>query len=213
MSSLPLIVKTPDSWANSALSDPIALLDDHGHLEKKAASNAMSLIQRWPEDYPSTSPNFSAHAPEAPMQRWTKELTAIARDEALHLAQVVKILNRRGAHLSKSHINRYAQGLRDLERRGNWRDELIDRLLVSALIEARSCERFELLARHCEDEELRKLYGGLYASEHGHYRVFLELATEVNNQVDITQRWQEMLEGESEVIQRMEPGPRIHSWV
>lgn len=175
------------------------LLNDHAWLEKKAASNALELLNRWPE------PN--------PPENWVSAMTAIARDEVEHLAVVVRLLARRGGRLTRSHVNRYAADLRDLVRRGEGPDELLDRLLISALIEARSCERFELLSRCCDDEELAKLYRGLWASEAGHYRVFLDLARQLPSRPKIDARWKEMLSAEARIIRAQPPGPSMHSGV
>jgi len=122
---LPLRTKTPDAWAEQALRDPLALLNDHAHLEKKAAANALELLTRWPE------PN--------PPEYWVEKMSAIARDEVDHLATVTRLLARRGGRLAKSHRCGYASELRALVRRGRGPMELLDRLMVSALIEARSC--------------------------------------------------------------------------
>ena len=150
---LPLRYHTGDNWAKHVLEQPLELLNDHAHLEKKAAANALELLNRWPEP--------------APPENWVSAMTAIARDEVEHLAVVCRILARRGGRLTKQHTNPYASQLRLLVRKGEGRDELVDRLMVSALIEARSCERFKLLADTCDDVELAKLYRGLWGSEHG----------------------------------------------
>lgn len=195
--SLPLRWETPESWAERALEKPLVLLNDHAWLEKKAASNALELLNRWPE------PN--------PPENWVAAMTAIARDEVEHLAVVVRILARRGGRLTRSHVNKYASALRDLVRLGEGPDELMDRLMISALIEARSCERFELLSRCCDDRELSKLYAGLWTSEAGHYRVFLDLARQLPSQPRIESRWNEMLDAEADIIQAQPPGPTMHS--
>ena len=97
-----------------------------------------------------------------------------------------------------------------MERLG--RDELVDRLLVSALIEARSCERFNLLGEASDDDdELRKLYRGLWASEHGHYRTFVQLAEEIQEPKQVAKRWDEMLDAEARIIETQAPGARMHS--
>ena len=84
--------------------------------------------------------------------------------------------------------------------------------MVSALIEARSCERFKLLAGRCEDDpELKRLYGGLWASEHGHYRTFIQLAEQIQPAGEVARRWGEMLDAEAALIARQPPGPRMHS--
>ncbi len=172
---LPLLSRTPEDWAAAVLREPLALLSDHAYLEKKAASNALELLNRWPGPTPPDD--------------WTQTLAAIASDEANHLGSVVRLLNDRGGRLDRSHRNDYARELRRHVRQGRGPDDLLDRLLVSALIELRSCERFEVLARYCEgpgtaegdgrDPALGRLYRRLWSSEFGHYRVFLRLAEHV----------------------------------
>ena len=195
---LPLRYQTPAGWAAAALRRPLELLNDHAHLEKKAAANALELLNRWPESRPP--------------ENWVAAMTAVARDEVEHLAVVCRILARRGGRLTKQHSNRYAAELRALGRQGEGKSELVDRLMVSALIEARSCERFKLLGQACEDDaELRKLYRGLWASEHGHYRTFIQLAEEIEPAEHVARRWEQMLDAEAKIISEQPPGPRMHS--
>ena len=130
--SLPLLCKTPDEWGEHALRYPLALLNDHAHLERKAATNALDLLPRWPQVNPP--------------HRWVATMTSIARDEVEHLGIVSRMLEKRGGKMSRHHDTPYAQALRKLVRLGQADKELIDRLMISALIEARSCERFEILA-------------------------------------------------------------------
>ncbi|MHC4992460.1 MAG: MiaE family protein [Planctomycetota bacterium] len=196
---LPLRCATPDRWAREAQSDLLALLNDHAHLEKKAATNALELLLRWPDP--------------TPPENWVQVMTAVARDEVDHLAIVTRLISRRGGALRKQHRNPYASALRDVVRMGRGPDELLDRLMVSALIEARSCERFEILSRHCADEELARLYKELWTSEHGHYRVFLNLARELQPAAVVEARWSQMLDAEAEIIRSQPRGPRMHSWV
>lgn len=197
LDDLPLVWQTPRAWAENALQDPVALLNDHAHLERKAATNALALLNQWPE-------------PEPP-EDWVNVLTLIARDEAEHLAIVTRLLKKRGGELSRIHKNPYANLLRKEIRLGEGKSELVDRLLVSALIELRSCERFSLLAEVAPDQELSKLYKSLWASEHGHYKVFLRLAHKVQSPKRVKARWGEMLEAESRIVQSQPPGPGIHS--
>ena len=133
-------------------------------------------------------------------------------DEAAHLAQVVRVLTRRGGQLDRGHRSPYAAALRLLVRR-NGRNELLDRLLVSGLIEARSCERFALLAAAAaeQDPDLAAFYKALYSSEMGHYKTFLKLARKVANEKTVDARWQEMLAAEARIMAEQMPGPRIHS--
>lgn len=196
---LPLRYQTPDAWAVAALRDPLALLNDHAYLERKAAGNALELLNRWPE------PN--------PPEYWVEKMTAIARDEVDHLATVTRMLARRGGKLTRQHRNPYANDLRGLVRSGAGPLELMDRLMVSALIEARSCERFEVLSRVSDDPELVRLYSELWASENGHYRIFIDLARKVldDDNAAVEARWNQMLDAEARLIQNQPPGPRMHA--
>src|SRR3954464_9829744 len=109
---LPLRYRTPGSWAAGVLEKPLELLNDHAHLEKKAATNALELLNRWPE------PN--------PPENWVAAMTAVARDEGEHLAIASRLLARRGGKLTKSHANPYASGLHQLVRKGEGPSELVD---------------------------------------------------------------------------------------
>jgi len=200
----PLRWETPESWAIAALAQPVALLNDHAHLEKKAAANALELLPRWPErDCP---------------EQWSATLAAVARDEAEHLAVVLKLLTQQGGKLSKFHRNPYAGELRKLVRLAT-RFELMDRLMVSAMIEARSCERFEKLgaaleAGHGESTvrvALGKLYRGLAASERGHHHVFLQLAGALHSENDVARRWDQMLDLEAALLPTLPAGPTMHA--
>jgi tRNA-(ms[2]io[6]A)-hydroxylase len=181
------------------LRDPLALLNDHAYLEKKAATNALELLNRWPE-------------PSCP-DEWTLTLAAIAADEASHLSAVLRILVDRGGRLERTHRNDYANRLRLHVRKGEGSLELVDRLLISALIELRSCERFELLAKHSRgrDSVLSRFYHRLGGSELGHYQVFLRLAGLAVNAPDVDVRWRQMLAFEAAAMAAQPTGPRIHS--
>ena len=200
---LPLRHRTPPTWAAAVLADPLALLNDHAHLEKKAATNALELLNRWPEP--------------SPPENWVTAMTAVARDEVDHLAVVTRLLARRGGALTKSHANLYAADLHRLVRKGRGTEELVDRLMISSLIEARSCERFKLLGDHVglaaagADAELSKLYRNLWASEHGHYLSFVQLAEQLQPAPQVAERWDQMLNAEADLIQQQPPGPRMHS--
>src|SRR4051794_41941365 len=101
---LPLRYHTPPQWARDVLARPLELLNDHAHLEKKAATNALELLNRWPEP--------------TPPENWVAAMTAVSRDEVEHLAVVCRLLSRRGGRLTKSHANPYASELHKLGRRG-----------------------------------------------------------------------------------------------
>lgn len=194
---LPLHYRTPKAWAARVLENPLALLNDHAHLEKKAAANALDMLLRWPEP--------------APPVNWVQSMTSIAQDEVSHLQIVTRILSGRQGRLTRSHRNSYAAELRTLVRTGKGGHDLLDRLLVSALIELRSCERFALLAEASTDKELQRLYANLWKSEAGHYRVFLSLAEDLPAKLGVEARWEEMLREEAQIIQRQLEGPWMHS--
>ena len=195
--SLPLQSWTPLAWGTAVLSDTFSLLSDHAFLEKKAATNALELLTRWPDDW---------------MDGWVEAMTGVARDEMAHLSQVLRLLLGRGGRLERFHKNPYANALRNLVRKAS-RQELLDRLLVAALIEVRSCERFSVLAAASEDGELSGFYRTLFSSELGHYRLFLHMAGKFTPQKELDRRWAEMLAAEARIMAIQEPGPRIHSGV
>jgi tRNA-(ms[2]io[6]A)-hydroxylase len=195
--TLPLHSRTPIKWGAAVLSEPFSLLTDHAFLEKKAATNALELLTRWPNDW---------------LDGWVEAVTGVARDEIAHLAQVIRILLNRGGRLERFHKNPYANALRQLVRKAS-RQELLDRLLVAALIEVRSCERFSVLAAASTDAELAAFYRSLFSSELGHYRIFLHLAGKFTAQTELDARWQEMLAAEAVILAAQEVGPRIHSGV
>ncbi len=189
---LPLHSKTSAAWGRAALADPLALLVDHAFLEKKAANNAMDMMTRWPDEW---------------VPGWVETMTGVARDEAAHLAQVTRLLIRRGGRLGRVHKNPYANALRALVRKGQVEDT-VDRLLVSALIELRSCERFSVLAEAAAkmDAELARFYEALFGSELGHYKVFLRLAMKIERKEAVEARWQQMLAAEARILAEQEPG-------
>ena len=195
LDALPLHSRTPVEWGNAVLAEPIRLLIDHAFLEKKAANNAMELLTRWPNDW---------------TEGWVETMAGVARDEAAHLAQVMRMLIDRGGRLDRTHKNSYANSLRLLVRKGE-PAEVLDRLLVSALIEVRSCERFALLAAASADAELAAFYRGLFSSEFGHYKVFLRLASQIAGHKRMEDRWQQMLASEARILAAQPAGPRIHS--
>jgi len=195
--TLPLLSPTPLEWGRAVLAQPISLLIDHAFLEKKAATNALELLARWPNDW---------------LDGWVEAMTGIARDEMAHLAQVTRMLLSRGGRLDRFHKNPYANSLRQLVRKGE-PTELLDRLLVSALIELRSCERFSVLTAVANDIELAAFYRALFSSERGHYRVLLGLAGQFTKKADLKARWHQMLVSEACIMAEQDPGPRIHSGI
>jgi tRNA-(ms[2]io[6]A)-hydroxylase len=192
----PLKSRTPPAWAPLALADPLALLADQAYLEKKAANNALEFLNLW----------SSGEAPD----RWLTSVAAIAKDETQHLAMVLKLLEKRGGTLPRTHKNPYALALQQLVRKGKGPEELADRLLVSALIEARSCERFERLAEASDEAELSRFFGSLVKSESGHYRIFIEMAKKIEAGEKVSARWRQLAEKEVEIIETQPVGSRVH---
>ena len=196
--NLPLLLQTPKMWATQVLSEPIKLLNDHAYLEKKAAANALDLVSAYPQ--------------KSEPKGWTRCLIAVALDEVEHLTEVMSILRQRKADLARGHTNPYALALRKLVRSGKGPLEVVDRLLVSSLIELRSCERFQLLGKAAKASDLKKFYQKLYASEHGHYKVFLKFAGTIISKKEVEIRWKELLECEAQIIESQKPTFTMHSW-
>jgi tRNA-(ms[2]io[6]A)-hydroxylase len=195
LAALPLHSRTPIAWGRAVLAEPLSLLVDHAFLEKKAATNALELLTRWPNDW---------------LDGWVDAMTSVARDEVNHLAQVTRLLASRGGRLDRFHKNPYANALRQLVRKGE-PAEILDRLLVAALIEIRSSERFAVLAAASTDAELAGFYRSLFASEIGHYRIFLNLAGKFTGKAALEARWQQLLAAEAATLAAQDAGPRIHS--
>ncbi len=124
---------------------------------------------------------------------------------------VLRLLEKRGGKLPKTHRNPYALALQQWVRKGKGSDELADRLLISALIEARSCERFERLAEAAPDGELARFFGSLVKSEKGHYQIFIGMAGSVLAEEKVSARWKYLAEKEAEIIETQPAGPRVHS--
>jgi tRNA-(ms[2]io[6]A)-hydroxylase len=157
---LGLATPTDDAWIEAAIADVASLLCDHAHCEMKAASNAMSLAVR------------HGDRPEL-----VAKLIELAEEELAHFRRVHSILMKRGIPLGNPPVDPYAASLRRVAHElGQFRSPVVDRLLIGALIEARSCERFRLLAERAPEPELRAMYHEFLVSEAGHYRVFVDLA-------------------------------------
>lgn len=160
---------------------------------------------------PTHSICWDAWPAPAPSEKWIRLVTRVAKDEVEHMNIVFRILTRRGGTITRHHQNPYASALHKTIRLGKGNHEILDRLLVSALIEARSSERFNLLATYCKDEELQDLYSALWHSEKGHYQVFLDLAMDHFPGAMVSFRWKQLLKIESDIMASQLPGPRMHS--
>ena len=188
-----LVQPTSQAWIDQALSNLDTILLDHSHCERKAASAALNLMFRYPSS-----------------QTLVKMLTAIAKEELEHFEQVNRWLEKRGVPLAPLHAPPYGGKLKALVRR-NEPDRMLDLLLVSGLIEARSHERLGLIADHCPDPELAAFYRGLMASEARHYGAYWVLADTYFDREQLSERLQELATAESEILSTLHPEPRIHS--
>ncbi|MBE9222575.1 tRNA-(ms[2]io[6]A)-hydroxylase [Cyanobacterium stanieri LEGE 03274] len=184
---------TSEAWLQQALHNLDTILLDHSHCERKAAGVAVNLLFR----YPSHTDLIY-------------QLTAIAKEELEHFEQVNQWLEKREIPLAPLQPSPYGATLKGAIRRHE-PHRLLDSLLVSALIEARSHERLGLLAENCPDDELAKFYRGLMASEARHYGIYWVLAQKYCDQEQIEPRLQELAQLESEILSQLYPEPRIHS--
>lgn len=184
---------TSQAWVEQALSNLNTILLDHSHCERKAAGVAINLMFRYPSN-----------------TRLVRMLTAIAREELEHFDQVNQILEERGIPLGPLAAPPYGAGL-NAQIRKEEPLRLLDSLLVSALIEARSHERLGLLAAHCSDPSLSRFYRGLMSSEARHYGIYWVLATTYFDRKTVEQRLLELSQVESELLSQLHSEPRIHS--
>ena len=185
--------ETPDSWITPALDEMDTLLIDHCNCEKKAAGTAMSLMFRYS--------NYS---------ELLMKMSRLAREELRHFEQVLKLLQKRNIEYKPIPASRYAKGmLKHL--RTHEPETLIDKLIIGAYIEARSCERFAKLAPHLDDE-LHKFYLSLLKSESRHFSDYLHLAQKYSHD-DITERVDFFAGIEEELILSADSEMRFHSGV
>lgn len=184
---------TPAEWVRRVADDPEALLSDHAHCELKAAASAQGLIARNPRH-----------------ERLVGLLAALAVEEMQHFEIVVAELYRRGGRLGYVQPNPYAEGLL-ASSAATRKNLLLDRLLVSSLIEARSLERFYLLSQHLSDPRLVELYRGLIASEASHQGLFLNLAREFFSREQVSERLDVLRTLEGEIVSRLPFDVRMHS--
>lgn len=192
---LGLELPTDPRWVDIAEKNLKDILVDHAYCEQKAASSCISLIVTYPD---------KAEIVEA--------LTPVVAEEWSHFDRVLQQLRNRGWSLGPQRKDEYVEKLGALMKKGGSRDhQLIEKLLINALIEARSCERFRLLWKELPDKDLSAFYYELMVSEAGHYKNFLSLARTLESRDYVDKRWQEILAGEAEILKKMEPrGDRMH---
>jgi len=192
---LGLKLPTDPRWVNLAEKSLEEILTDHAYCEQKATSTCISLVQGYPEK------------PEL-----VERVSPIVSEEWSHFRMVLAEMKKRGLALGRQRKDRYVELLQKGRPKGGSRDEqLVEKLFIAALIEARSCERFRLLSEQLKDAELREFYRKFMVSEAGHYHMFLELARLYAPLGYTDQRWNWWLSYEASIMKELEPrGDRVH---
>lgn len=191
---LRLKLPTDPRWVDIAQKNINEILTDHAYCEQKAASAAISFIVQYPE-YPEL----------------VDAMSDLAREEMEHFQMVHDQIKKRGLKLGYERKDDYVKKLRQFFKGGDRVHQLTDNLLLAAMIEARSCERFRVLSEGIEDSELKTFYAELMKSEAVHYTMFLKFAREIGGAVmDVDKKWQDFLSYEAKVIATFGKTERIH---
>ena len=191
---LGLQFETKTSWAEIAKDNLQQILTDHAFLEQKAASNAVSIIINYSEE-----------------TKLVQAMSEIAIEEMEHFKMVHDCMVKRGMVLGREQKNDYAIQLQKFfKKTGDRTEALIQRLLVAALIEARSCERFNVFSKNMDDQELSKFYKDLMISEANHYTVFLGFAREYQDRTIVDKKWNALLEFEAELMRNRGTVAKVH---
>jgi tRNA-(ms[2]io[6]A)-hydroxylase len=180
-------------WLEQVDSNLHEILIDHAHCEHKAAATAMSLMGAYIDCI-----------------ELTREMTRIVEEELEHFHQVLELLAKRGIRFRKQRPGSYGRSLNALVRQ-NEPERAVDRLLVAGLIEARSCERFDLLRRHIQDRELADFYASLFESEARHHTTYIKLAKQFDSDTQVKNRLEELSKAEAQIIAIGCSLPRMHS--
>ncbi|MFB6257348.1 MAG: tRNA-(ms[2]io[6]A)-hydroxylase [Flavobacteriales bacterium] len=192
--TLGLKLPTDPRWAALAEENIEELLIDHAFCEQKAASNAISISVKFPE-----------------YSEVVEQMIDVAREELEHYGRVHRKILERGWVLGKERKDPYVKELMKFMKKGGSREAaLVEQLLLSAMIEARSCERFKLLTERIADEDLKSFYYELMVSEAGHYRLFLDLARKYGEGIDVDARWQEYLDQEARIVAELGKESTMH---
>jgi tRNA-(ms[2]io[6]A)-hydroxylase len=190
---LSLKSSTSQQWLDIVESHLDEVLLDHAHCEKKAAGTAMNLIFAYVDRV-----------------ELVKQLSAIVKEELEHFELVIEVLAARGVRFRRLTPSSYGARLNELIRKQE-PQKAVDRLLVAALIEARSCERFAMLKDHLHDRELAGFYAGLFESEARHHADYVELARLFAPADEVRRRLDELATAEASIIERGDPEARMHS--
>jgi len=192
---LGLQLPTDPRWVNLAEKSLEDILTDHAYCEQKAATTCISLIQRYNEKV-----------------KLVNELAPIVTEEWGHFRMVLAELQKRGLKLGRQRKDEYVNALNEFCQKGGAEEgRLLDQLLMMAMIEARSCERFKRLSEGLNDQYLKKFYRRFMESEAGHYTLFIELAETYIDKEKVRNRWNQWLEHESAIMQNLQiRGDRMH---
>ena len=195
LTTLGLHLPTDPRWVNLAEMDLEEILTDHAYCEQKAATTCISIIQKYPEK-----------------EDVVNALAPVVTEEWGHFRLVLRELQKRNLKLGRQRKDEYVNALLTFcKKDGDRTTTLVEKLLVSALIEARSCERFRLLSLHIADESLKDFYYDFMVAEADHYKMFLGLAKKYAGEKQALKRWREFLDFEANVIKHLEVrGDRMH---
>ncbi len=194
MAVLGLKLPTERRWVELVKKDLETTMSTHAWAEQKAASYAISLIVRFPQ-----------------YDAIVETMSALAIEEMGHFRQVYQWIKKKGFTLKPVAKDDYVNDLWNFVRKGgSQEDYLMDRLLLGAMIEARSCERFKVLTQYIHDEELAKFYRDLMASEARHYTTFIKLAKQYLPAEEVDKRWKAFLDFEAEVMKHYNKSAEIH---
>jgi tRNA-(ms[2]io[6]A)-hydroxylase len=190
---LSLQSSTSADWLRQVDEHLPEILIDHAHCEKKAAGTAMSLFSAYIEN-----------------QDLCRAMTVIVNEELEHFQLVIDLLNRRGIRFRRQKPSQYGRRLNDLVRKLE-PGRAVDRLLIAGLIEARSCERFDLLRKHIGDRELADFYDSLFESEARHHSTYVRIAKTFAPEDQVQARLKELAVDEARILALGDDLPRMHS--
>ncbi len=192
---LGLKLPTDPRWVNIVEKNIHEILTDHAFCEQKAASTAISLMVRYPEE-----------------SELVEAMIALAQEELSHFEMVHQLLRERGWVLGRERKDEYVRDLQQFFPKGGSRmDQLVHQLLYAALIEARSCERFRLLSESIADKSLQKFYRKLMISEAHHYTLFLKLARQyAKNEKAVNEKWDALLDFEAQLMKQLGKKETMH---
>jgi tRNA-(ms[2]io[6]A)-hydroxylase len=196
MSTFRLQLATDPRWVNIVESNIEEILTDHAWCEQKAATNAITIV------------TINSEYPDL-----VSDMLALAKEELEHFEMVHNIIKQRGLKLGRERKDEYVGELVQYMKQSNTGSRVsgfVERMLFSAMIEARSCERFKVLSQNIEDPELAAFYRELMESEAGHYTTFIGYARKYGEGIDVEKRWREWLEFEASVIVKYGKEQTVH---